>query len=76
MNQSANVAIWGCIVCSNVWSASQGGPIKYVLGAVWVAFAVVILCVERRQRTARYAGDEWPTTAHSDPENDKSTDRR
>lgn len=48
----ANIAIWGCIVCSNVWSASEGGPMKFLLGAVWLVFAAMILWIERDVRKA------------------------
>lgn len=47
-----NIAIWGCIVCSNVWSASDGGPLKFLLGAIWIMFAGLILWIERDARKA------------------------
>ena len=48
----ANIAVWGCIVCGNVWSASDGGPLKFLLGAIWIIFAGLILWIERDARKA------------------------
>lgn len=52
LRAGANIAIWGCIVCSNVWSASDGGPMKFLMSAVWLVFAALILWIERDARKA------------------------
>lgn len=52
LRAGANIAIWGCVVCSNVLSASDGGPMKRLLGATWLVFAGLILWIERDAREA------------------------
>lgn len=50
LRADANVAIWGCIVSGNIWSASDGGPAKFVMGALWLVFAGLFLWIERDAR--------------------------
>lgn len=52
LRAGANIAVWGCIVCSNVWSASDGGPLKFLLSAIWIMLAGLILWIERDARKA------------------------
>lgn len=49
MTDKATIAVWGCTLCSNVWAASADGssPVPYALSAVWLAFAGLIVWVER-----------------------------
>ena len=52
VSTSANVAIWGCIICSNLWFASgvTSGNFKLLIAAAWLAFAGLILWIERRTK--------------------------
>jgi hypothetical protein len=49
---NANIAIWGCIVCSSIWSASNSGPVKFLMSTIWLVFAGLILWIERDARKA------------------------
>ena len=46
LRTDANVAIWGCIVCASVWSASAH-PLGTWFAAGWLICSVVILWIER-----------------------------
>jgi len=49
MTTNENVALWGCIVCSQV--AIQGGWLIYdVFAALWLTFAGLIIWGARRNR--------------------------
>ena len=48
----SSVAIWGCLICNNIWIASDGGPVKFLIGSVWLVFAGVLIWLDRSERKA------------------------
>jgi hypothetical protein len=45
MNINTNISVWGCLVASNVWSASPKEDATS-MAIIWLALAVVIMFVE------------------------------
>lgn len=43
MSTDDRIVIWGCIVCSNAWSASSNQPLGLGVSAFWLLFAALIL---------------------------------
>lgn len=50
MSVKPTIAIWGGIVCSNVWAASINPPavLALTLAVGWLAFAGLIVWIEAR----------------------------
>ncbi len=52
LRSGATVTVWGCIVCSNVWMVNADRPLEFVIAAVWLAFAALVLWIEHDAQRA------------------------
>ena len=57
MNTKDTIAVWGCVICSNVTAPIQNWMLAIVMSAVWLCFACVILYFGRGTKSTAAQGD-------------------
>ena len=57
MTTKDTIAVWGCVICSNVTAPIQHWMLSMIMSVVWLCFAAAILYFGRATKSTAAQGD-------------------